>query len=224
MSEVGDGLAEGERSTDGLTPADFAADLLAPSPLPRSNSANALRIERKPPHWSRRSLPPAKRERRSKNAKSQSADETVVDDFAAEPPIPRSKSVNFKRPMAPAGPNRAPRSLSFASGSHVRRTRRAQEDAEPRFLDIRQLYRRASIRSILPVVQQIKETKSRKWTVAIFSVIAAVLATLRGFTLGFSSNATLDLTGAARELPSSHLFSTTLISIFAVSKITFLGN
>ena len=129
---------------------------------------------------------------------------------------PRSKSVNFKR--STAGPSTPPRSLSFASGSRVRRARRAKEDtdAELGFLEYHQLYRRGSIRSILPIVQQIKDTKSRKWTVAIFSLVAAILASVRGFTLAFSSNTTLDLTGAAQELPSSYFFSTTLISIFAV--------
>ena len=82
-----------------------------------------------------------------------------------------------------------------------------------------QLYRQASIRSILPVIYKIKETKSRKWTVAIFSFIASLLAILRGFTLSFSSNTTLDLQGEAEELPSHYLFSTTLISIFTVNSI-----
>ena len=124
-----------------------------------------------------------------------------------------SKSVNFKR--STAGPSTPPRSLSFASGSRVRRASRAKEDtdAELGYLEFHQLYRRGSIRSILPIVQQIKDTKSRKWTIAIFSLVAA---SVRGFTLAFSSNTTLDLTGAAQELPSSYFFSTTLISIFAV--------
>ena len=187
----------------------------AKSALPRSNSVFVFEQERRPPplHWSRRSLPPAKRENRRKK-KSASKDAPPA---AAEAAIPRSKSVNFKQPAARRV--RPPRSLSFASGSSARRARRAREGTDGEF-GLREFYRRASIRSVLPVVQHIKETKSRKWTVAIFSLVAAILASLRGFTLSFSSGATLDLTGAADELPSSFLFSTTLISIFAVSAST----
>ena len=200
-------------SSSEFPPTDPAADLLALTSvamLQRSNSAIAFKSQSKQHlHWFRRSLPPAKRERRGEKAKPK-------EECTAGLSTPRSKSVNFKRSMA--GPSTPPRSLSFASGSRVRRARRAKEDtdAELGFLEFHQLYRRGSIRSILPIVQQIKDTKSRKWTVAIFSLVAAILASVRGFTLAFSSNTTLDLTGAAQELPSSYFFSTTLISIFSV--------
>ena len=203
-------------SSSEFPPTDPAADLLALTSvamLQRSNSAIAFKSQSKQHlHWFRRSLPPAKRERRGEKAKSSG---TPKEECTAGLSTPRSKSVNFKRSMA--GPSTPPRSLSFASGSRVRRASRAKEDtdAELGFLEF-QLYRRGSIRSILPIVQQIKDTKSRKWTVAIFSLVAAILASVRGFTLAFSSNTTLDLTGAAQELPSSYFFSTTLISIFAV--------
>ena len=201
-------------SSSEFPPTDPAADILALTSvaiLQRSNSAIAFKSQRKQHlHWLRRSLPPAKRERRGEKAKSSG---TPKEECTAGLSIPRSKSVNFKR--STAGPSTPPRSLSFASGSRVRRAHRAKEDtdAELGFLEFHQLYRIGSIRSILPIVQQIK---SRKWTIAIFSLVAAILASVRGFTLAFSSNTTLDLTGAAQELPSSYFFSTTLISIFAV--------
>ena len=224
MANVGDGPAGTGASSSEILQVDSAADHLAPPScsagprIPRSSSVNVFARERGQPRWLRRSLPPAKRERRRENAESSRKDAAPKEELIVEPPRPRSKSMNFKRSAVPMTSNRAPRSLSFASGSRVRNVRRAQEDTDDDlgFLSFRQLYRRASIRSILPVVQQIKETKSRKWTVAIFSLVAAILASLRGITLAFSSNTTLDLTGAAEQLPSSYLFSTTLISIFAV--------
>ena len=216
MADIRGGAAEkgrtGYNSSD-IALAESTAELLAPfpaaPPLQRSNSV--FDTERKQPrHWLRRSLPPAKRERHRENAKSSG---TPKEEYSVEPKISRSKSANFKRSTADPS---VPRSLSFASGSRVRKARRAQEEDTDGELGFLSLYRRASIRSILPVVQQIKDTESRKWTVAIFSLVAAILASLRGFTLAFSSNATLDLTGAVEQLPSNYLFSTALISIFAV--------
>ena len=198
-------------------PTDPAANRLALTSvamLQRSNSAIAFKSQRKQHlHWLQRSLPPAKRERRGEKAKSSG---TPKEECTAGLSTPRSKSMNFKR--STAGPSTPPRSLSFASGSRVRRARRAKEDtdAELGFLEFHQLYRRGSIRSILPIMQQIKYTKSQKWTITIFSLVVAILASVRGFTLAFSSNTTLDLTGDAQELPSSYFFSMTLISIFAV--------
>ena len=111
-----------------------------------------------------RSLPPAKRERRGEKVKSSG---TPKEECTVGLSIPRSKSVNIKR--STAGPSTPPRSLSFASGSRVRRARRAKEDTDAQlgFLEFHQLYPRGSIRSILPIVEQIKDTKSRKWTVGI---------------------------------------------------------
>ena len=132
-------------------PTDPAADLLALTSvamLQRSNSAIAFKSQRKQHlHWLRRSLPPAKRERRGEKAKSSG---TPKKECTAGLSIPRSKSVNSKR--STAGPSTPPRSLSFASGSRVRRARRAKEDtdAELGFLEFHQLYRRGSI---LPIVQ-----------------------------------------------------------------------
>ena len=204
---------------------ELAAD--KPSRRQRSHSVRFSdeqpRRTPQPPQWSRRSLPPAKRDRRRDKGKGSNSDNSETnaapETAAAEFRVPRSKSVDFKRARSSAN-SRQPRSLSFASGSSARRTRRAREDAEEYvggLFDLQQFYRRASIRSVLPVVQNLKETKSRKWIVAVFSLVAATLASLRGFTLAFSSGATLDLRGAADELPTSYLFSTTLISIFAVS-------
>ena len=50
----------------------------------------------------------------------------------------------------------------------------------------------------------------------ISSVIAASLGLLLGFTIGFPSNAILDLTGEATELPPEYLLPTSLLSVFVV--------
>ena len=183
--------------------------------ISRSHSVNAVDSERRKPRWMRRSLPPAKRERRRENTKPSETDATPKEKPTIEPPRQRSKSMK----TTAARPTKiCARSLSFASSSYVVKVRQAHDetDGEHRVHGFRQLLRKTSIQSTLPVVQQIQETKSRKWTVAIFSLVAAMLASLRGFTITFSSNTTLDLMGATRELPSHYLFTTTLSSIFAV--------
>ena len=188
----------------------------------RSKSMSFKRIARRSngPDYLQRSLPPSKRERRNSTLQAsdaQSKDATCNDGTDLEPlTITRSKSVNFK-PNA-RGMNWIRRSLPLTrvNGVHRGQSEITQNPAEPGFVA---LFRRASIRSVLPVVVKFKETKARKWSVAISSLIAALLAAVRGFTLAFNSNATLDLTGEARELPMNYLFSTSLISIFAVRPI-----
>ena len=188
----------------------------------RSKSVNFKRTTRRSngPDCLQWSLPPSKRERRNSTLQAsdaQSKDATCNDGTDLEPlTITRSKSVNFK-PDA-RGMNWIRRSLPLTTRGRVNGVHRGQSEitqnpAEPGFVA---LFRRASIRSVLPVVVKLKETKARKWSVAISSLIAALLAAVRGFTLAFNSNATLDLTGEARELPMNYLFSTSLISIFAV--------
>ena len=61
------------------------------------------------------------------------------------------------------------------------------------------------------------QTKERQWSVAVSSLVAALLALLIGFTMGFPSSAVLDLMGAAPELPPSYLLPPYLLSLFAVS-------
>ena len=91
-------------SSSEFPPTGPAADLLALTSvamLQRSNSAIAFKSQRKQHlHWLRRSLPPAKRERRGEKAKSSG---TPKEEFIAGLSIPRSKSVNFKRSTAGAG-------------------------------------------------------------------------------------------------------------------------
>ena len=67
------------------------------------------------------------------------------------------------------------------------------------------------------VVERFVLTRERRWSVGISSFIAAILALLMGFTIGFPSNAILDLAGEATELPSEYLLPTSLLSVFAVS-------
>ena len=66
------------------------------------------------------------------------------------------------------------------------------------------------------VVERFVLTRERRWSVGISSFIAAILALLIGFTIGFPSNAILDLTGEATELPPEYLLPTSLLSVFAV--------
>ena len=58
------------------------------------------------------------------------------------------------------------------------------------------------------VVERFVLTRERRWSVGISSFIAAILALLIGFTIGFPSNAILDLTGEATELPYLVVLST----------------
>ena len=184
--------------------------------IARSKSTNFTR--RKRIDWLRRSLPPLSRKQRSINPSDAVSKENK---HACEVPIPRSKSTigNFKSARE-NGVYRAARSLHLSTGGRVGRppTLTPSSDVSDTGF-VRRILSRPSVISLFPVVQKIQETRSRKWTVAIFSLVAALLASLRGFTLAFSSNATLDLMGEADELPQTYLFSTFLISVFAVNII-----
>ena len=188
----------------------------------RSKSVNFKRTTRRSngPDCLQWSLPPSKRERRNSTLQAsdaQSKDATCNDGTDLEPlAITRSKSVNFKHDAR--GMNWIRRSLPLTTRGRVNGVHRGQSQnpAEPGFVA---LFRRPSIRSVLPVIVKLKETKERKWSVAISSLVAAFLGVMRGFTFAFNSYATLDLMGEARELPRNYLLSTSLLSIFAVRHI-----
>ena len=183
--------------------------------IARSKSTNFTR--RKRIDWLRRSLPPLRRKQRSIKPSDAVSKENK---HAREVPIPRSKSTNFKRARENGFYLAARRSLHLSRGGRVGRPPSLTSSSDVSDTGfVRRIFSRASIRSVLPVVQKIQETRSRKWTVAIFSLVAALLASMRGFTLAFSSNATLELMGEANELPQTYLFSTFLISVFAVNII-----
>ena len=62
------------------------------------------------------------------------------------------------------------------------------------------------------------KTGERKWSVSIASLVGAIPALLLGITLGYPSNALLDLTGEATELQPGYFFSNDImISLFVVS-------
>ena len=68
------------------------------------------------------------------------------------------------------------------------------------------------------VLERFVVTRERKWSISAASLIAALPALLLGLTLAYPSNAILDLTGEATELPSEFFFSSLLLlSVFAVS-------
>ena len=67
------------------------------------------------------------------------------------------------------------------------------------------------------VIERFAITRERKWSITITSLIAAIPGFLLGLTLGYPSNAILDLTGEATELPPEFYFNDRLTSIFAVS-------
>ena len=68
------------------------------------------------------------------------------------------------------------------------------------------------------VIQRFALTRERKWSVTIASLVAAIPGFLLGLTLGYPSNAILDLTGEATELPEEFFFNDRTISLFAVSE------
>ena len=75
--------------------------------------------------------------------------------------------------------------------------------------------RRSSVAEV--VLERFARTRERRWSVGISSLVVSLTALLMGITIGYPSNALLDLTGEATELPSDYLLSTLLLSLFAVS-------
>ena len=73
---------------------------------------------------------------------------------------------------------------------------------------------------VSPVAQLLVEifsrTGERQWSVGISSLVASIPSLLVGLSIAFPSNAVLDLTGEATELPQDYLLSTLLLSLFAV--------
>ena len=79
-------------------------------------------------------------------------------------------------------------------------------------------YRGRSRSEVAPtVIERFLITRERKWSVTLASLVAAIPALLLGLTLGYPSNALLDLTGDATELPPEFFFSTASLSLFTVS-------
>ena len=79
-------------------------------------------------------------------------------------------------------------------------------------------YRGRSHSEVAPtVLERFLVTRERKWSVTVASLVAAIPAFLLGLTLGYPSNALLDLTGEATELPPEFFFSTAALSLFTVS-------
>ena len=70
------------------------------------------------------------------------------------------------------------------------------------------------------LVELFAKTEERRWSVALSSLVVSILALLVGLSIAFPSNAVLDLKGDATELPQDFLFSTLMLSIFAVRLIT----
>jgi MFS family permease len=73
----------------------------------------------------------------------------------------------------------------------------------------------ARTRSMLAKLKAFIKNPERKWSAGISSLVAALPALLLGLTLGYPSNAILDLTGEATELPEEFFFSSALLSLFA---------
>ena len=79
-------------------------------------------------------------------------------------------------------------------------------------------YRGRSRSEVAPtVIERFLVTRERKWSVTLASLVAAIPAFVLGLTLGYPSNALLDLTGDATELPPEFFFSTSSLSLFTVS-------
>ena len=77
--------------------------------------------------------------------------------------------------------------------------------------------KRSSIAKL--ALDRLAKTRERQWSVALSSFIVAITALLMGMTIGFPSTTSLDLTGEDEELPRDYLFSTLLLSLFAVSVV-----
>ena len=90
-------------------------------------------------------------------------------------------------PKGHAAPKVPASSLVHFYGTYEPRTEDQIEDERPKK------------RSIF--VKGLRIIGETRWTVPAFSSVAALLAFLRGFTIAYSSSATLDLMGEAKELP-----------------------
>ena len=75
-----------------------------------------------------------------------------------------------------------------------------------------------------PFLQQFvtKRVRDIKWTVPVFSFVAALLTLLKGFTVAYSSSAVPDLMGEAEALPVSYHLSSTLAYLFTVNSSTLI--
>ena len=60
-------------------------------------------------------------------------------------------------------------------------------------------------------------SRERYWSTGILTLVVPLPIFLLGFTLGFASSATLDLTGEANELPGDYFLPPHHISLFVVS-------
>ena len=69
------------------------------------------------------------------------------------------------------------------------------------------------------LIQKYLVSEERRWSVFVSAVVVAILALLVGVTIGFPSNAILDLTGDATELPQDYLLSNDglMLSLFVVN-------
>jgi hypothetical protein len=134
-------------------------------------------------------------------------EEVGTGESSPEKKVPAQRRVSFK----PADPV-ALRGVAPRSDADDDRT----EDRET--TDGPDKYRGRSRSEVAPtVIERFLVTRERKWSVTVASLVAAIPAFLLGLTLGYPSNALLDLTGEATELPPEFLFSTAALSLFTVS-------
>ena len=118
-----------------------------------------------------------------------------------------SFSIPLKEPRARDG-------LEVASDSRLTQCERVRSASQAS--QELQYHRRRSTLATL-AVERFLITRERRWSIAISSLVGSILMFLVGFTLAFPSNASLDLTGEATELPQDYLLPISLLSTFAVS-------
>ena len=107
-------------------------------------------------------------------------------------------------------------------GTHAQGTDNSDITCEPRSdsqlsQDHRPQRRRSTVAEL--VVERFAVTRERRWSVGLCTVVGSILSFLMGFTVAYPSNAILDLTGEAKELPPNYLLSTQLLSVFAVRNL-----
>ena len=129
-----------------------------------------------------------------------------------EPRRSRNSRLSFNLPPKEAAPENFNQSAAVIEGATT-------DEERPRrsFSEInQQKYRRRRSTIAQLAMERIVRTRERRWTVGISSFTASLLPLLMGVTIGFPSSAILDLLGDAEELPQDYLFSTLLLSLFAV--------
>ena len=143
---------------------------------------------------------------------------------SSDPDTSRSMKGSKSMPPSARRPSRVSFSIPYSEEAeeleelpNANRETGAERSRSSRLTSQQYQYQRRRSTVAELAVERFVLTREKRWSVGISSFVASILALLIGFTIGFPSNAILDLTGEATELPPEYLLPTSLLSVFAVS-------